>query len=62
MYLDKGAKNVKIHSTCSQQMVLHYPQENGTDEDEWIDACIPETFVTVIKNDKIEIAPMEGLE
>ena len=43
-------------------MVLHYPQENGTEDDEWIDYCIPETFVSIIKNDKIETTEMEGLE
>lgn len=43
-------------------MNIHYPKEGGTDEDDWIDMCIPETFITVIKNDKIDTVPMEGLE
>ena len=42
-------------------MNIHYPKTGAGEEDEWLDACIPETFVTTIKNDKIEIEPLEGL-
>lgn len=35
-------------------MVLHYPKENATEDDEWIDAYIPETFISSIKNDQID--------
>lgn len=43
-------------------MVLHYPKENATEDDEWIDTYVPETFISYIKDDVIQTAPMEGLE
>jgi hypothetical protein len=46
MYLFPPAKNVKINSTCSMTMVVHYPKEGATEDDEWLDIAIPETNVT----------------
>lgn len=43
-------------------MVIHYPKHNGTEDDEWIDMPVPETFVTVIKEDVLTTEAMEGLE
>ena len=62
LYIDQGGKNLKIHSTCSQAMVIHYPKENGTEDDEWLDAPVPETFVSVLKKDQLVSEPLEGLE
>ena len=42
-------------------MTLHYPPEVPTEDDEWIDVSIPETFITTIKNDKVGCVPLEGL-
>ena len=43
-------------------MVVHYPKEGGTEDDEWIDFPIPETYVSTIKNDAIVTEQLEGLE
>ena len=43
-------------------MVVHYPIENATEDDEWLDIAIPETLVTVIKNDRLHTTSLEGLE
>lgn len=43
-------------------MVIHYPKVNGTDDDEWFDVAIPETYVTHIKDDKLLTNALEGLE
>jgi len=34
-------------------MVIHYPKAGGTDDDEWFDNAIAETYITVIKDDKL---------
>ncbi len=62
LYLFPTAKGCKINSTCSQQMVVHYPKQEATEEDEWFDIAIPETNVTVIKNDKLCTEALEGME
>jgi len=43
-------------------MVVHYPKEGAGEDDEWLDIPIAETYVTVLKNDKLDTTPMEGLE
>jgi len=53
VYLYPSAKNCKISSTCSNSMVIHYPKAGGTDDDEWFDNAIAETYITVIKDDKL---------
>ncbi len=62
LYLFPSAKNCKVHSTCSQSMVVHYPLEGAGEEDEWLDIAIPETNVTQIKNDKLVSEALEGME
>lgn len=62
IYLFPPAKGCKVHSTCSQSMVLHYPIENATEDDEWLDIAIPETNVTQIKHDKLHTEALEGME
>lgn len=45
-------------------MVLHYPKTDAVegDDDEWLDIAIPETNVTIIKNDKLVTEALEGME
>lgn len=43
-------------------MVLHYPKHNATEDDDWLDIPIPETYVTIIKDDFPHTVPVEGLE
>ena len=43
-------------------MVVNYPKENATEDDEWLDIAIPETYVTVLKGDKLVTVPLEGLD
>ncbi len=62
LYLFESAKTCKINSTCSQSMVIHYPKKDATEDDEWIDQTIPETLITVIKDDKLETKCMDGFE
>jgi adenylyl cyclase-associated protein len=62
LYLFPSAKACKVHSTCSQSMVVHYPREGAGEEDEWLDIAIPETNVTQIKNDKLVSEALEGME
>jgi Adenylate cyclase associated (CAP) C terminal len=62
MYLFPPAKGVKINSTCSMTMVVHYPKEGASEDDEWVDIAIPETNVTQLKNDSLHTVPMEGIE
>jgi hypothetical protein len=62
MYLFPPAKGVKINSTCSMTMVVHYPKEGATEDDEWVDIAIPETNVTCIKDDNLHTVAMEGIE
>ena len=62
LYLDNAAKNCKIHSTCSQSMVVHYLAENPTEDNEWNDLSIPETYETHIKGDILVTHPVEGTE
>jgi len=42
--------------------VLHYPKVNGTEDDEWYDIGIAETFVTVIKDDRLHTEALESVE
>ena len=51
MYLFPPARGVKINSTCSMTMVVHYPKLDATEDDEWLDIAIPETNVTTLKGD-----------
>lgn len=62
VYLFESAKTCKIHTTSCQSVVIHYPKTGGTDEDEWFDVGIPETFVTTIKNDKLKTEIHEQVE
>ena len=43
-------------------MVVHYPKENATEDDEWLDVPVPETFISVLKSDQLHTEAMEGLE
>ena len=43
-------------------MVIHYPKDNAGEDDDWLDIAIPETYVTVIKDDKLVTKELEGLE
>lgn len=55
----------KIHSTCSNAMVIHYPKKDiqpGEDDDDMQDVAIPETYVTVIQDGKLVTTALEGLE
>ena len=56
------AKKAKFNSTCCQSIVIHFPKENPTEDDEWLDVPISETFLSVIRNDKLTTAPLEGME
>ena len=62
VYLFPSAKGCKIHSTCSQQMVVNYPKEGAGEDDEWLDIAIPETYVTSIRNDRLVSKALEGME
>jgi hypothetical protein len=62
VYLFPGAMGVKVHSTCSQAMVLHYPAKDSQEDDEWLDIAIPETNVTTIKDGKLHTEALEGME
>ncbi len=62
MYVFPPAKNLKVNSTCSMTMVVHYPKTDATEDDEWLDIAIPETNITCIKNDSLHTVPMEGIE
>ena len=62
IYLFPTAKSVKVYTTCSQSIVLHYPKTDATDDDEWLDIAIPETNITQIKNDSLHTEAMEGME
>lgn len=62
MHLMPTAKNVKVHTTSSQSVVLHYPKKDAHEDDDWLDIGIPETFVTVIKDDKVVSTPMDSME
>lgn len=63
VYLFPSAKTCKIHSTSSQQMVVHYPKDGSNiEEDEWLDVAIPETYVTQIQKDKLVSEALEGME
>ena len=62
IYLFESAKNCKIHTTASQSVVLHYPKTGATEEDEWFDMGVAETFLTVIKNDKVHTEALESVE
>lgn len=62
IYLFPKAKTCKIHSTCSQSVVAHYPKEGAGEDDEWLDIAIPETFVTSIVGDKLITQALEGME
>ncbi|TNV79474.1 hypothetical protein FGO68_gene8230 [Halteria grandinella] len=62
LYLFPSAKGCKVHSTCSQSMVVHYPLEGAGEDDEWLDIAIPETNVTQIKADKLVSEALEGME
>lgn len=61
-YAFGGAKKAKFNTTCCQSVVIHYPKENATEDDEWLDMPIAETFLSVIKNDRITTEPLEGME
>lgn len=43
-------------------MVVHYPKEGGTDDDDWYDNAITETYVTNIVDDKLVTKELEGME
>ena len=46
-------------------MTVHYPKEvlaEGEDEDDWWEISIPETYETVIKNDKLVTKELEGCD
>jgi adenylyl cyclase-associated protein len=62
LYLFPSAKGTKINSTCSQSMVINYPLEGAKEDDEWIDATIPETYVSQIKGDKVVSEALDGME
>lgn len=40
-------------------MVVHYPAVNPTEDDEWLDISIPETFETNIKGDALVTLPVD---
>eukprot|EP00347_Sterkiella_histriomuscorum_P014950 403358884 len=62
VFLFESARNCKIHTTSSQSVVVNFPKTGGTDEDEWFDVGIPETFVTTIKDDKLKTEIHEQVE
>lgn len=62
LYLFPEAKGCRVHSTCSQSMVVHYPKKDAAEDDEWLDIAIPETNVTMIKDDKLHTEALEGME
>lgn len=62
IYLFPPAKGAKIHSTCSQSMVVHYPRVDAAEDDEWLDIAIPETNVTHLKGDRLMTEALEGME
>ncbi len=43
-------------------MVLNYPKEGATDDDEWLDIAIPETFEVKIQDDIPKAIALEGME
>jgi hypothetical protein len=43
-------------------MVIHYPAVNPTEDDEWLDVAIPETFETHIKGDTLVTQPVDFAE
>jgi len=62
LYLYPPAKGIKISSTCSQSMVIYYPKADAKEDDEWVDTAIPETYITVIKDDKLITAAADLAE
>jgi Adenylate cyclase associated (CAP) C terminal len=62
LYLFPPAKGCKVHSTCSQAMVVHYPLKDASEDDEWLDIAIPETNITWLKDDKLHTEAAEGME
>jgi len=46
----------------SQAVVINYPKEGATEDDEWLDIALPETFVSVIKNDSVKTDALESME
>ena len=62
MYLFPPAKGVKINTTCSMTMVVHYPKSDAGEDDEWLDIGIPETNITTIRNDSLHTEATEGIE
>jgi hypothetical protein len=56
------AKKAKFNTTCCQSVVIHFPKEGHKEDDEWLDQPIAETFLTVIRNDKIVTEALEGME
>lgn len=61
-YAFPDAKRAKFNTTCCQSVVVHFPKENATDDDEWLDFPIAETFLTVIKGDMLNTEPLEGMD
>lgn len=61
-YAFEQAKKAKINTTCCQSVVIHFPKENPSEDDEWLDQPIAETFLTVIRGDKLSTEPLEGME
>lgn len=62
MHMFPSAKGVKVHTTCSQSVVLHYPKTDAGEDDDWLDIGIPETLVTTIKEDRVVSVAMDGME
>ncbi len=62
MHLFPTAKGVKVHTTSSSSVVLHYPKVDAGEDDDWLDIAIPETLVTTIKNDIVVSTPMDAME
>lgn len=60
IYLNDESKDIKINTTCSQTTFIHFPTKekdfNGNDE---ASVPIPETYTTVIKNDKLVTEPLD---
>jgi adenylyl cyclase-associated protein len=60
LYLNDNSKDLKINTTCSSTTFVHFPTKevdsNGNDE---ASVPIPETYVSVIKDDQIITEPLD---
>ena len=64
----ESKSQVQLKTTASQAISLEYQKDEGTydpnneEEDAYKVLAIPETFISQLKNEKLNIIPEEGLD